>query len=161
MIVYSLWHVRTKDNGDDDEKSIGVYSTQDLAEATVERLREKEGFRDFPEGFQIFETVLDRSGWEEGFISADEALLHTCPAAIRSTGSRLIERLETAKIWYRINRVQETSADFLVIVPGEHWEIKIGADGSMAIEVFRSDGRMLDARALDDLIAKSDASDRG
>jgi hypothetical protein len=31
------------------------------------------GFRDCPEGFQIFDNVLDRDGWTEGFISFEQA----------------------------------------------------------------------------------------
>jgi len=60
-------------DGEDDEKLIGVYRTEEDARAAIERLRYKLGFRDHPEGFEYHEYKLNRDGWTEGFISGDEA----------------------------------------------------------------------------------------
>ena len=72
--VVLLWHVRHVSDGDDDEKLIGVYRTEDDARAAVERLRDKPGFRDLPEGFECHTYVLNRDGWTEGFVSGVEGL---------------------------------------------------------------------------------------
>jgi hypothetical protein len=48
----------------------GVYSTRAKAEQAVDLLREKPGFRDYAEGFEIAEGELDRTSMTEGFIRA-------------------------------------------------------------------------------------------
>lgn len=73
MIVYKLYHIRTRPDGEDDEKLIGIYTTEEKAKAAIERVKGAPGFRDYPDGFEIFEHRLDEDGWVEGFISADEA----------------------------------------------------------------------------------------
>jgi hypothetical protein len=75
-VVYLLWHIRQLPGEDDEEeeKFIGVYSTQGKAEEAIVRSREQPGFRDSPHGFQIFDHVVDRTGWTEGFISVAEAM---------------------------------------------------------------------------------------
>ena len=71
--VYLLWHVHTDDDDVDDEKLIGVYSTEEKAKDAIERLKEKPGFRDYPDGFEICDDVVDRDSWTEGFISVEQA----------------------------------------------------------------------------------------
>jgi hypothetical protein len=71
--VFILWH-RHEVDGDADEKLIGVYKTRGDAEAAIERLRNKPGFRDAFDGFEIHEYVLGRDGWTEGYISQAEAM---------------------------------------------------------------------------------------
>lgn len=73
MIVYMLYHITKRVEGGDDEKLIGIYSTEENANAAVRRVRDMPGFKHAPEGFEIFEHVLDRDGWTEGYIAADEA----------------------------------------------------------------------------------------
>jgi hypothetical protein len=67
--VVILWHTHQKPEGDDD-KLIGVYRTEDDAKAAMERLRDKPGFRDLPEGFSFHTHVLNRDGWTEGYVSS-------------------------------------------------------------------------------------------
>jgi len=62
--VHLLWHVHN-----DDEKLIGVYKTNADAVAAKERLRQKSGFVDTPEGFQIHEYELNQDHWTEGYVS--------------------------------------------------------------------------------------------
>jgi hypothetical protein len=72
--VYLLYHIHCSDDEDEeDQKFIGVYSTEEKAKDAIERLKPRPGFRDFPDDFQIFESVVDRDGWTEGFISFDQA----------------------------------------------------------------------------------------
>ena len=73
MVVYMLYHIYAKKNGDEQQKLIGIYTTDENAKAAIQRLSGQPGFKDHPSGFQIFEAVLDRDDWTEGFISADEA----------------------------------------------------------------------------------------
>ena len=66
MQVVLLWHIHPLDDGRDDEKLIGVYSTEELARRAIERRRDQPGFRDCPEGFQMDQyTANDDSGWPE------------------------------------------------------------------------------------------------
>ncbi|TAJ38432.1 MAG: hypothetical protein EPO55_15685 [Reyranella sp.] len=69
--VYIVNHLDldTLDDGDN-EKLIGVYSSLDLAERAVAQLRDKPGFRDFPEkAWYISPHELDSivDYWDEGF----------------------------------------------------------------------------------------------
>ena len=63
--VHLLWHVH-----DDDEKLIGVYATNADAVAAKERLKQKPGFLNTPEGFQIEEYQLNQDHWTEGYVIA-------------------------------------------------------------------------------------------
>ena len=71
MIVYVLWHIHAlhDDYGThDEEKLIGIYSTEEKAAEAIEAHKDLEGFRDYPvECFEIHEAVVDRSNWNEGF----------------------------------------------------------------------------------------------
>lgn len=67
--TFHLWHERY-DGRQDHEKLLGVYSTSERAEAAQALLRDKPGFRDYPDGFEIFTSNrMDGTGWEEGFVS--------------------------------------------------------------------------------------------
>jgi hypothetical protein len=65
--VFLLWHVLGLD-GADDEKLIGAYRSESDAKAAIERLRDKPGFSDFRDGFQICPYELNRDHWTEGFV---------------------------------------------------------------------------------------------
>lgn len=71
--VYLVWHSRvvSEEDGAEDIKLIGVYSAESLARKAVERKKTFEGFRDFPEGFEIGEYILDEDAWSEGFITPE------------------------------------------------------------------------------------------
>jgi hypothetical protein len=67
--VWLVWH--TDDNApteeEEFEKLIGVYSSKELAQEAIERLRDKPGFRDYPERWKIDDWDLDEDEWLEGF----------------------------------------------------------------------------------------------
>lgn len=48
-------------------KLIGVYTSKDLAELAIERLKTKPGFCNRPEDFSISEYTLNQDSWIEGF----------------------------------------------------------------------------------------------
>ncbi|MBV9144312.1 MAG: hypothetical protein JO065_00250 [Acidobacteria bacterium] len=68
-IVHLLWFVKEMPEGHEDiELLIGVYSSEPEARAAVERVKDRRGFADFPQGFQIHPYQLNRDHWTEGFI---------------------------------------------------------------------------------------------
>jgi len=68
MNVYVLQHVHTRDNGEEDVKFIGVYSTREKARAAVERLSLQPGFSESPDGFSVDDYHVDHDQWVEGFV---------------------------------------------------------------------------------------------
>jgi hypothetical protein len=69
MEVFVLQHVHTFDEGEEDVKMIGVYSSQEQAEAAIERLSAKPGFRDAQEGFAVDRYVVNEDCWTEGYVT--------------------------------------------------------------------------------------------
>ena len=69
--IYLVRHLdKEADDDDDMEKIIGVYSTEERALKTLERLRDKPGFRENPDHWQIERITLDKdSFWADGFSS--------------------------------------------------------------------------------------------
>jgi len=67
--VYVLWFEREYPDREDTELQIGIYATRAEAEAAIELVQDQPGFRDFPEGFNIYETKLGITEWREGFVT--------------------------------------------------------------------------------------------
>ena len=67
--AYILWHVTTVGE-EEDEKLIGVFATKADADAAILKVRDKSGFKDYPDGFLIDEYTVNRIHWEEGFVYA-------------------------------------------------------------------------------------------
>lgn len=65
-----------------------------------------------------------------------------------------LARLDSTKITYRLAHYRDDALMVLVSVPGEWWEIEFLADGSIEIEKFRSDGKILDGTELNVLLSK-------
>ena len=65
----------------DEEKFIGVYATEDDAQAAINRLRDQPGFRDWPDGFSIDEYEIGADHWTEGFHTFVNVLV---PSATKS-----------------------------------------------------------------------------
>lgn len=66
QIVYPVWHVH-KDKDIEDEKLIGIYTTEELAKEAISRAMKLPGFKDFPDDFEIGRSTLDRDNWVDGF----------------------------------------------------------------------------------------------
>ena len=64
-----------------------------------------------------------------------------------------LDRLERAKIWYRVWKHLEDAISVEAYAPGEHWEVDFFADGEIYVERFRSDGHIDDESALAELFA--------
>jgi hypothetical protein len=78
--VFLVQHLNLLGEEREDTKLIGVYQTRELAQAAVDRLKNKPGFRDHPRvidplnddeevGFYISEYELDKDQWEEGYVT--------------------------------------------------------------------------------------------
>ena len=67
-VVYLLWFVQEREGFEDLELLIGVYDSEAAAKAAIDRVRDKPGFVDFSEGFQIARYQLGQDSWKEGFI---------------------------------------------------------------------------------------------
>ncbi len=65
--VQLLWFVQEREEREDTELLIGVYRTEEDAKATIERLKGKLGFVDFPQGFMSEWYELNKHHWTEGF----------------------------------------------------------------------------------------------
>jgi len=72
MRVFLAWHTRS-DPVADDSKLLGVYSSEGAAYAAIDRVRDKPGFRNYPDGFEVSECEVDRDNWTEGFGFDDPA----------------------------------------------------------------------------------------
>lgn len=64
-----LQHVHIINDGEEDVKLIGVYSTRERAEQAAARLQTQIGFCDTPEGFSIDEYPIDEDHWTEGYVT--------------------------------------------------------------------------------------------
>ena len=71
MNVFMLWHIHdlTDDFGThDEEKLIGIFSSEAKAQEAINFLKSREGFRDFPLScFEIHKTKVDQVNWIDGF----------------------------------------------------------------------------------------------
>ena len=68
MKVFLAWH-EYDNEGCDETKLLGVFSTYQRAEAAITARRDKPGFIDHPDGFEIAEVAVDQDQeWMEGFL---------------------------------------------------------------------------------------------
>ncbi len=64
----------------------------------------------------------------------------------------LLDRLENAKIYYTLSHSQQDAISVKVDVPGERWEIDWYSNGTVDVEVLKSDGKIRREEALRELI---------
>ncbi|MGN6609341.1 MAG: hypothetical protein ACTHMS_20305 [Jatrophihabitans sp.] len=60
----------------------------------------------------------------------------------------LLNRLDAARIWYRLHHSRPDTVMIDVAVPGWRWEIEFASDGSVAVERYRSIAGVEDDPAL-------------
>jgi len=65
--IFLVHHVRELDDGTDEVKFIGAFSSIEIANQAVKKIENEPGFRDFPDGFIVEPHTLNRIGWLEGF----------------------------------------------------------------------------------------------
>jgi hypothetical protein len=69
--VWLLWFEQEREGAEDTELLIGAYRTEDDAKAAIQRLKDRPGFREYPEGFKAYEYVLGTDSWTEGFVRTE------------------------------------------------------------------------------------------
>jgi hypothetical protein len=66
--VFVLQHVHSREDGVEDVKFIGVYSSREKAQEAVVRMSCLPGFVDAQDGFYIDEYRIDQDQWVEGYV---------------------------------------------------------------------------------------------
>jgi hypothetical protein len=67
---FLLQHIHEFEDGHEDVKLIGVYSSEALARTAHQRVSDQPGFRELPEGFEISEHRIDGNiGWRKGYVT--------------------------------------------------------------------------------------------
>lgn len=72
-VVFLVQHLHVQSDGEEDVKDIGMYSSREMAEGAVERLRRRPGFRDTPDGFSINAYTIDVDNWTEGYTTIGDS----------------------------------------------------------------------------------------
>ena len=67
--VYLVQHVHTIDEDEENVKTIGIYSTRQIAQEAIARISLQEGFRDALDGFHVDKYKLDEDNWSEGYVT--------------------------------------------------------------------------------------------
>lgn len=67
--AFLVEHLHVHDDGQEDVKTAGIYSSEAAAKQAVERLKLQPGFCDVPDGFTIDLYRLDLDCWTEGYIT--------------------------------------------------------------------------------------------
>jgi hypothetical protein len=68
-VIHLLWFAKEMPEGEDDiELLIGVYSSDEAAKAAIQRMKDKPGFADFPQGCEICPYYLNHDHWTDGFV---------------------------------------------------------------------------------------------
>ncbi len=65
-----------------------------------------------------------------------------------------LRRLERAKIYFTLLRVRDDALMIMAHVPGERWEIEYMDDGTVEVEVFRSNGEIRGEEALPEFFSR-------
>ena len=70
--VFLLWYVHAPDTANENELLIGAYTAEEEAKSAIERLRDRPGFVNGPDGFQVHRYELNRDNWTDGFVIAKD-----------------------------------------------------------------------------------------
>jgi len=65
-----------------------------------------------------------------------------------------VGRLREAKIWFRLEANRYDGITVTVAVPGEIWEIDFLDDGTVDVEIFKSDGMIFGREKIEELFAR-------
>jgi hypothetical protein len=66
----------------------------------------------------------------------------------------LLRELTARGIYFELASVRDDYLMVTVSVPGERWEIEFSKSGTIEIEIYRSNGIMLDESAFEDLFQR-------
>lgn len=65
----------------------------------------------------------------------------------------LLNRLREKNIYYCLNQIREEAIMVLISVPGERWEVELFEDGSIEIEIYKSNGNIYDEKKLEEMFS--------
>jgi hypothetical protein len=68
--------------------------------------------------------------------------------------TEFLDQLKLAKIHYSIEFNRDTAIMVIAVVPGERWEVEFFQDGSVEIEIFKSDGKIWDESKISEFRSK-------
>lgn len=71
--VFVLQHIHIRDDGNEDVKFIGVYSSSEEADRAIARLRRLPGFSNTPDGFHVDEYRINQDHWVDGYVAVESA----------------------------------------------------------------------------------------
>jgi hypothetical protein len=66
----------------------------------------------------------------------------------------LLDRLDKANIYYTLAHSQQDAITVKVDVPGQRWEIDYYSNGTIDVEVLKSDGSIRHEDAIEELLRK-------
>ncbi|MFN3168541.1 MAG: hypothetical protein ACE37H_15890 [Phycisphaeraceae bacterium] len=72
-----------------------------------------------------------------------------------------LDKLRAAGVHTSLRRDRDDAVSIDVAVPGARWEVDVLSDGSVEIEVFKSDGEIGDEQKLDQLISEQERLNQG
>ena len=87
MEVFLVHHVHVQEDGEEDVKFIGVYSTRENAERAKDRAGVLPGFCQVPEGFSVERYLVDEDHWTEGYITVTGEMIREWQAKQESGAS--------------------------------------------------------------------------
>ena len=70
--VFLLWHSYELDDGSEETKLLGVYSSEEIANNKIAEYRRLPGFCDHLDGFEIAKYKVNIDQWKEGFVTQSE-----------------------------------------------------------------------------------------
>ncbi|MCI0661107.1 MAG: hypothetical protein L0220_08540 [Acidobacteria bacterium] len=62
-----------------------------------------------------------------------------------------LNRLNDVHISFSLRQIRNETVMVLISVPGQHWEVEFFGDGSIEVEIYKSDGEIYDGKKLDEL----------
>ena len=65
--VFILWHTHVYPNEEEEDRMVGIFSSEKLAIEARERVAKLPGFRENKKGFCIAKNLLDKDDWTTGF----------------------------------------------------------------------------------------------
>lgn len=73
--VYLVTHFKEDSESIDGFKIVGIFSTEEKAEAVIKELSQAPGFSEHKEGFSVGPYEVNRNNWEGGFLSGFDAII--------------------------------------------------------------------------------------
>lgn len=70
--VFILWHSYELNEGEEEIKLLGVFSSEGIAIKKISEYKKLPGFCDHLDGFEVVSYKIDVDQWKEGFVTQSE-----------------------------------------------------------------------------------------